>query len=186
MKKGFTLSESLTVIFILGIIAVVTMPNLINKRERSNNRITLMKAVNTYKAIITDEYYKATGVTTINDFNDYLKKNDYSKITSKLNAQNTSCNSTSCTFSTADKVNWNVSTPNKVIVGLKGTAINKNPDNLAKNTANEKVFYITFNTTNGHIQFLSSINNCTAKNKNNQDITGINCIQKTRNFILGE
>ena len=107
-----------------------------------------------------------------------MKSSNYSKITSKLSASGISCNSNSCTFQTGDNVRWNVSTPSKVMVGLKGITPSETE---AKKMANEKVFYISYSIENGRLVFLSNIDDCSLTGDSD-----MNCIQKTRNFLLGK
>ena len=52
MKKGFTLAETMVTIVILGIIAVIVVPNLINRQVENANRTKVKKAMAAYEKIL--------------------------------------------------------------------------------------------------------------------------------------
>ena len=62
-KEGFTLAETLITLTILGVVAAITVPMLINKQTEAANRTKLKKAMAVYE--------KALNQMIINRINNY-------------------------------------------------------------------------------------------------------------------
>ena len=53
-KKGFSLSETIIVSIVLGIIATITIPNIVSRHKTSINRTKVKKAMAKYDHIINN------------------------------------------------------------------------------------------------------------------------------------
>ncbi|MBQ7450083.1 type II secretion system protein [bacterium] len=113
MKKAFTLAETLITLSILGIVAAITIPALINKYTESANRTKVKKAMTTYEKVInsmliendlrTEESFKAWAKTDATT-NNYKEQVGYFKVAE----MSTLAGSTTCRFKTSDRVWWDI------------------------------------------------------------------------------
>ena len=105
-QKGFTLAEVLITLSILGVVAAITVPSLINKYSEAANRTKVKKVMATYE--------KALSQMVI----DYDIKTN-SGLTTEFPTSDTTCEKTTvyfkkaqettgCIFKTADGVWWNI------------------------------------------------------------------------------
>ena len=87
LKNGFSLSENLTVLFVLGIIIVLTIPKLISSRTERNNRLLVRKVIVDYQGILDREIARATGITSTAALNARIRTSNgnCSVVTSQLN-----------------------------------------------------------------------------------------------------
>ena len=175
LKNGFSLSENLTVLFVLGIIIAITIPKLVASRTERNNRLIVRKSIVTYQKILDNELVKATGLSTTADMNTRLRTtaNDCSVVTRQLTL---SQNNMDCTFTTEDGIQWNLKNPSDAIISIK----NLEPTYANAQADNRTVFYIPFAVKNRAVKVLNFDN--TVNNLNNKSDT----VNKTRDFIIGE
>ena len=168
-KKAFSLSENLTVLVVLGVIILLTVPHVVKDRTLKNDRIALRKAVNTYDSILKKEFILSTGINNTNDLAQKIIRNNCIEIiTGLFNTQgNQGCQS----ITTIDGINWNLSVPQEAIITLKGgTSSEVN----AQDPNNFKVFYITFDIDQNRreLRILSPSNNVN--------------VQKTIDFVTND
>ena len=112
-EKGFTLAETLITLTILGVVAAITVPSLINKQMESANRTKLKKAMATYEKAL----------------NQMIIDNDIKSDVSALNGN--TCETTrpyfksiengytNCQFKTAVRIWWDISDIQNPIISLK-------------------------------------------------------------------
>ena len=103
-KKGFSLSENLTVLFVLGIIITITVPKLIVSKKNTTNRLHVRKSIVTYQDIIEKAMIQSTGVRTIAGINTVLGNNNCDYVNSKFKT----VRNNGCDFITEDGVHWNL------------------------------------------------------------------------------
>lgn len=166
IKKAFSFSENLTVLMVLGVIIAITVPGLINDKNQKKNRILVRKAVTSYQKLLNEEYLKVTGIRNVNRFNKILTCD---KILAHYEAFNIDNTSLVCKFETSDGLNWDFSTPNKVILALNGEDAVADG---AGNPKNLKVFYMTYEIDTDGIKILP-------------DVNGVD-VSKTRDFIMND
>ena len=103
---AFTLAETLITLTILGVVAAITVPMLINKQMEAANRTKLKKAMATYEKalnqMIIDNDIKGT-ITAVEGFGigECDISSEYFKAVEILNGNN-------CRFKTADKVGYDI------------------------------------------------------------------------------
>ena len=134
-RKGFTLAETLITLAILGVVAAITVPMLINKQIENANRTKVKKAMAVYEKAL----------------NQMVIENDIKNDVGALNGNN--CATTTkyfkkvqgdgCYFQTADKVWWDISDIGETVISLKdqittqaeGTAVRNNKAKTDDKTA---------------------------------------------------
>ena len=114
-RAAFTLAETLITLTILGVIAAITVPMLINKQMEAANRTKLKKAMAVYEKalnqMIIDNDIKSSIGTTLNG-NNCEKTNPYFKPIKTATGNN-------CRFQTADKVWWDITDIEHPVISLK-------------------------------------------------------------------
>lgn len=186
-KKAFSLTENITVLAILGVILVLTVPHMVTSNNAKSRRIAVRKAVTNYQSILNKEILTATGINTVNDFNIYLKGSDNSCDRIRNRFQVKTANG--CIFITEDGIKWDLTTPSEAFIQLgkdaTGTgAINSNNNIASKaySNADTTVFYIPFSVANRQVRILTQGTTTKLTNNDNRQ----NAREKTRNFMLGE
>ena len=188
-KRAFSLTENLTVIFVLGLIIGITIPNMVKQRTIKQNKIAVRKALMEYHSLLRKNMSNYSGITTTADLNKIITNNENNCSTLKKNFLISS--HTDCNFVTQDGMRWNATNPDKVIIGLKNkklTGANIYKDLTLANAAldsNSTVFVIPYDIkceNDGlgktcNIQMLSS-------SDNGASIPA--AITKTKNFIASE
>ena len=143
--KGFTLAETLITLTILGVVAAITIPALINKYNESANRTKLKKAMAAYEKalnqMIIDNDIKGT-ITAVEGF-----KIGQCDISSSYFKTVEILKNDKCRFKTADKVGYDITDITHPIFFLsddyKTTDLETESTNLralAKDTDNKDVF----------------------------------------------
>ena len=156
-RKCFTLAETMVTLAILGVVAVLTVPSLVNKGIESTKRTKIKKAMETYETvlnkIVSENNLRTTselttwanwyGDTTAEKQNNrrcfrvkkYFKISEnhtiYSGTTGYTNANN-------CKFKTSDGLWWNVQSITKPYVSFK-------KEDLTAAKANDANTNIAFN-----------------------------------------
>ena len=132
-KKGFTLAETLIALVILGVVAAITIPALINKYIESANRTKVKKAMAAYEKalnqMIIDNDVKGAVGAALNTTNCTITTEYFKKIAGS-----------GCRFQTADKVWWDISDIEHPIISLKdqittseeSAMIKSKADNISK------------------------------------------------------
>ena len=125
--KAFTLAETLITLTILGVIAAITVPSLINKQIESANRTKLKKAMAVYEKalnqmIIDNDLKTNDAIKAEFPTNDCSKTSIYFKPVEKVSGND-------CRFKTADRVWWDISNIENPIISLKDEI--KTNDNAA-------------------------------------------------------
>ena len=181
-KKGFSLSENIIVISILGLIIAAVVPGIIHKRELRNDRIAVRKAVTLYQGIMEKGLIEHTGLRTgailnneiFNANNNCLNADGSSTISPIFDT--TSVNN--CYFTTRDGIRWYIASDYVLIELRGGNTLELNAANLntvngfANNDDNLKAFHITAQINNERIELFNNILNTNPV--------------KTRNFIMND
>ena len=174
-KNGFSLSENITVLGVLGIIIVLTVPKLIASKNDGNNRLLVRKAVVTYQEILDKEFTKSTGIRTTTVLNNKISNANCGLVRNQLDLVS---ETNSCIFTTKDGVRWNISSPSDAVISISSK---EEPTYDNASNANSKVYYIPFAVRNRSVnvlEFDSGINNGLQNRTSTLD--------KTRNFIMSE
>lgn len=115
-KSAFTLAETMIVLVVLGIIAALTMPSLINRQMKSQKRTKLHKAMSVYDLAMTkmvvENQIKSDQALSEWAGEDCSNSAAYFKITEKLSED------TSCVFRAPDGLYWNISDIENPIVSF--------------------------------------------------------------------
>ena len=127
-KKAFTLAETLITLTILGVIAAITVPMLINKQMEAANRTKLKKAMAAYEKalnqMIIDNDIKGS-VSAVEGFgSDCSESTKYLKKVVEI---------TPCRFQTADKVWWDITDIEHPLISLKDEITDDNIATLKSN-----------------------------------------------------
>ena len=125
-QKGFTLAETLITLTILGVVAAITVPSLINKYSESANRTKVKKSMAAYEKalnqmIIENDLKGSVGAVKAwadTEADCALTTVYFKKILGS-----------GCIFQTADKVWWDISDIKSAINKIK--SIPTNPVNLS-------------------------------------------------------
>ena len=177
-KKGCSLSENITVLFILGIIIAITVPKLITSRNEKNLRLQVRKLLVTYQGILDKELLKDTGVSASSTFNMNLKSSHCQRIKRNFNV----VTDNGCQFTTADGVRWDFGTygPTNLIISVRSDE--PSLENAA-NPSNNTVFYIPCSvSSNRTVNLLETWGNPRGVDLNQREAA----LNKTRNFIINE
>ena len=124
--KGFTLAETLITLTILGVIAAITVPMLINKQMEAANRTKLKKAMAAYEKalnqMIVDNDVKNDIASALNTAGCTITSPYFKKI-----------NGDGCHFQTADKVWWDITDIEHPLISLKDEITDDNIATLKSN-----------------------------------------------------
>ena len=126
---GFTLAETLITLTILGVVAAITVPMLINKQMESANRTKLKKAMAVYEKalnqMIIDNDVKGDIASALNTTDCTITSPYFKKI-----------NGDGCRFQTADKVWWDITNIENPIISLKDEITQDNIELIKTNAEN--------------------------------------------------
>ena len=142
-KKAFTLAEIMIVLVILGIVAAITIPAVVNRHMEAERRTKLKKAMTVYdtalnKMVIENGIKSDTALTNwadSNTKNDCANTSAYFKVSRNLEVNG---NSSNCKFRAADGVFWDISDIKKPLVALREQDLN---DATAQSDTN-RAFYM--------------------------------------------
>ena len=126
---GFTLAETLIVAAILGVIAVLVIPNLIRNQIESQNRIKVKKAMSVYERALSK-------IVIENDLRNNTTLTDYNNSSENANCTDTfkyfkASKGSGCIFMTTDKIWWNIENIQRPVISFKEIT----SDNKAEITA---------------------------------------------------
>ena len=153
-RAAFTLAETLITLTILGVVAAITVPMLINKQMESANRTKLKKAMAAYEKALNQMIidYDIKGVITATEgfgIGECDISSKYFKAVEILNANN-------CRFKTADKVWWDITDIEHPVISLKDqltdamvTGVKANSDDYKDD---KTLFSMTGEITNGIVR----------------------------------
>ena len=112
-NKGFTLAETLIVIAVLGIVAMLTVPNVIRQHMEAVARTKIKKSMTVYDLAITK-------MTVENDLRSDKELENWADNAEKNDCANTSAyfKAKSCKFKTADGVWWYIDKIMNPIIAL--------------------------------------------------------------------
>ena len=139
-KNAFTLMETLVTLVILGIVAAILVPNLINRQVQNANRTKVKKAMAAYEKainfIILENDIKST--EELKEFGE----EENCKF-SKAYFKTVQDGANDCIFKTADRVWWDITDLTNPILILKDSQLNKTTtelQTLAKDISDKTVF----------------------------------------------
>ena len=139
-RNAFTLMETLVTIVILGIVATILVPNLINRQVENANRTRIKKAMASYEKainyiIIENDIRTTEGIREFGEDDNCKSVRGYFKtVQDGVN---------DCIFKTADRVWWNITDLTNPIIILKDSQKDKTMTelkNLARNLSDMTVF----------------------------------------------
>ena len=108
--KGFTMSEVIVALSVLGIIAVLTIPSVLNSQGENKNKLKLRKAMSVY-AVAYNNILMENNLLTENKFIEWRKndiKKGYSGHRSNFKIINESTSYPNCRFKTSDEIWWDI------------------------------------------------------------------------------
>ena len=146
-NKAFTLTEILSVVVILGIIATLIVPTLVKRNIEKTNRIKLKKAYAAYEKLV-NQLVIENNLRSNELLNDYITRNNCSNAYTYFKATEQN----GCIFKTSDNLWWDIGVNGnftKPIVAFKRADLN-NPKNALTDN-NYKAFYFTTNFDNNGI-----------------------------------
>ncbi len=167
MQKGFTLAETLITLAIIGVVAAITMPTLINNYQTkvwsTSSQVFERKLEDALKVMNSQEVL--AGYSSTEDFvNEFKKHIKINKI----------CNNNEVSKCFIDKITWNII---DISTGTESQTIISSD---LKNSAD--LGHADWNTNSVGIQFSNGVSgiiaynpNCTQNPYSNQ-VTGTNCI----------
>ena len=139
-KNGFTLSETLIVVIVLGIIATLTIPALVNKNKESVAKTKVRKAMAAYESALNKMIIE-------NDL-----KSDDTLAAWAGDAENNCANSTNyfkkvqgdgCIFKTSDGIWWDISNIERPVISFKEiNTANATQITTNANNANDKTAFV--------------------------------------------
>ena len=139
-KYAFTLTETLVTVVILGIVAAILVPNLINRQVENANRTKVKKAMAAYEKainfIILENDIKST--EELKEFGE-----DGNCASAKAYFKTVQDGKNDCIFKSADRVWWDITDLTNPIIILKDSQLNKSTtelQTLAKNVTDKTVF----------------------------------------------
>ena len=179
--KGFTLAETMIVIVVLGIIATLTIPALVNKNKESVAKTKLRKAMAAYESalnkMIIENDLKDNGPLTTwagNLDNGCANSTQYFK---KVQGDG-------CIFKTSDGVWWNISDIERPLIAFK-------QDDLTTEKANAQNDYSAFVLVgrfgnDGSLRVDDLAYETANSIKDNSNYESYDQVSKLYNFILGK
>ena len=138
-RCGFTLAETMIVIVVLGIIATLTIPALVNKNKESVAKTKVRKAMAAYESALNKMIIE-------NDLKSDTALNEWAGTTANCgNPSNyfKKVQGDGCIFKTSDGIWWNISDIERPVISFKEI----NADNVATittnaNNANDKTAFV--------------------------------------------
>ena len=128
--KAFTLTETLITVVILGIVAAILVPNLINRQVENANRTKVKKAMAAYEKainyIIIENDIKST--EELKEFGEE-ENCKFSKAYFKTVQDGTN----DCIFKTADRVWWDITNLSNPLISLRNEITPANEETVANN-----------------------------------------------------
>ena len=131
-NAAFTLAETMIVIVVLGIIATLTIPALVNKNKESVAKTKLRKAMAAYesainKMIIENDLKSDTALTEWGNITNCTNSTNYFKKSKDING---------CIFKTTDGIWWNISDITRPVISFKEITT-QNEEQITANANNE-------------------------------------------------
>ena len=139
-NKGFTLTETLITIIILGIVAAILVPNLINRQVENANRTKVKKAMAAYEKAINFMIIE-NDIRTTEGLREFTQEDDCESAKQYFKTVQDGAND--CIFKTADRVWWDITDLTNPTIILKDSQLNKNTtelQTLAKDVNDKTVF----------------------------------------------
>ena len=139
-KNAFTLAETLITVVILGIVAAIVVPNLINRQVENANRTRVKKAMASYEKainyiIIENDIRTTEGIREFGQDDDCESAKKYFKTVQD--------GANDCIFRTADRVWWDITDLSNPLIILKDSQKDKTKtelQTLAKDVNNKTIF----------------------------------------------
>ena len=137
-KAAFTLAETLITLVILGIVAAITIPTLMNRHRESANRTRIRKAMTAYEAalnkMVIENNLRADGDIDNWSGNNCANTRPYFK-----SAQD---GANPCSFRTSDGTWWNITDIKNPLIALNNTEITDIADakTKAKDTSDNTTY----------------------------------------------
>ena len=142
MKKlnGFTLSETLIVIVVLGIIATLTIPALVNKNKESVAKTKVRKAMAAYESALNKMLIE-------NDLKSDTALNEWAGATANCGNPSNYFKKVQdvngCIFKTSDGIWWNISDITRPVISFKEINTNNAEEITTKaNNADDKTAFV--------------------------------------------
>lgn len=183
VTQAFTMAETLIVVIVLGIIAMMVIPGLVIKQRESINRSKVRKAMAFYEFVI-NRIVIENDLKSIEALRNYanseencVNSNKYFKISQ----------GEGCTFKTTDGLWWNIQEIDRTIISLKEINENKQGNTLAEtiakanNTENYDAFVLV-TTMDNHGAF--RINDLAWEKTNDTGMS--NVVAKLYDFMIGK
>ena len=137
-KAAFTLAETLITLVILGIVAAITIPALVNRHRESANRTRIRKAMTAYEAalnkMVIENNLKSDG-----DIDNWVGNNCANTRPYFKSAQD---GANDCSFRTSDGTWWNITDIKNPLIAVNNTAITnlETARTLAKDTSDNTTY----------------------------------------------
>lgn len=169
--KAFTMAETLVVVSMLGIVAMLTIPSLYFRHTQSLNRTKVKKSMSNYDSLI--RRMKAEHKLSNEDiFNTWVRENANCGNTTQYFIKN---EGNGCIFRTSDDVWWNITDINKPIIAFKHDDLTSaNAEDLNSNTA----FYFVNSFDNNNRVRINDI-----EYERQEESDNIQILEKLYNFI---
>ena len=148
-KNAFTLAETLIVISVMGVIAIITLPQVIKSHIEAKNRVKIKKAMTVYDLAIQK-------MALDNDIKSEQELRTWADTEERNQCANTSVyfkitKGSGCIFQTGDGISWYINDIMKPVVSVK--KINDAEDAINRaNTKNDKsafYFYTLYDRFSG-------------------------------------
>ena len=129
-KTAFTLMETLITVVILGIVAAIVVPNLINRQVENANRTRVKKAMASYEKainyiIIENDIRTTEGIREFGEDDDCESAKKYFKTVQD--------GANDCIFRTADRVWWDITDLSKPLISQRNQITPANEGTVATN-----------------------------------------------------
>ena len=181
--KAFTLSETMIVIVVLGIVATLTIPALVNKNKESVAKTKVRKAMAAYesalnKMIIENDLKSDDTLTAWADANCANSTNYFKKV-QDVNG---------CIFKTSDGIWWNISNIERPVISFKEiNAGNEEQITANANNANDKTAFVLVGRfgTDGSLR-VDDLAYETANSETVNNYKSYDQVAKLYNFLSGK
>lgn len=114
LKKGFTLAEVLIALLIIGIIAIITVPSIIQKNREAQRRTKLSKAMAVYDTAIS-KLSILSGAKTLDELKDWAEEDNCENALKYFKGDNVN----GCIFRTSDGIWWNIADLDRAIISFE-------------------------------------------------------------------